>query len=519
MPESCMLESSQQPVESNMSCGPSYESHLKEEEGDVVLGYQEDPLENDDSSNQIFVCTHCDFKTCQRLAFETHIRQHVQLLFSDKMDSNLANSQNTSCSKNVDTVQGGPNVFKRVIEGSADSELLFSDKMDSNLANSQNTSCSKNVDTVQGGPNVFKRVIEGSADSELLFSDKMDSNLANSQNTSCSKNVDTVQGGPNVFKRVIEGSADSDEQQMEYKCEDEYEEADPKNVDTIQGGNLARVPKREIKLRPKVQVDYKCNEETPPKKKRVRKKEPREIQLFTCGYCDFKCPKTDMMKNHLKTVHAGKPAAERSVAKKTKPEKEPIVCELCGFKCIKMAVMKVHNRSHTGERPFSCSHCDQTFVQNSHLTKHLKRHAGKITLQCKSCDFVCNDPVLLKRHNQQVHRLVKTLQCCHLCEHKFLTASQLQRHLRTHSGERPYSCTVCDYRSAQMDTLKAHFRTHTGEKPYSCAQCEFKCAQLSALRTHQFTHTNEKPFGCDRCDYRCARASNLRRHMERRHVQ
>lgn len=106
---------------------------------------------------------------------------------------------------------------------------------------------------------------------------------------------------------------------------------------------------------------------------------------------------------------------------------------------------------------------------------------------------------------------------CEQCQKEFDTSAALERHKRSHSGERPYKCKICGWGFNLSGNLNQHMAIHQKVKPFKCVYCGKTFARSNVLKAHVRCHTGERPYQCDLCGAKFIIPHNLKKHLLNRH--
>ncbi|XP_072019096.1 uncharacterized protein [Amphiura filiformis] len=275
----------------------------------------------------------------------------------------------------------------------------------------------------------------------------------------------------------------------------------------------------------------------------------KHLSKFTTGYkrkrlicdkCGIRLDSNYQRDIHMREAHTGeeifkctncgkKFLQESELSQHVETGCESLRCEECDKLFKRKSFLKDHMISmHSKEMPphLQCKYCFKSLSSERQLQKHIKRvhEIGDSELSiCEFCGKIFTLEVYLRKHIQSRHP--DTLQYeCTQCGHKSASSRYLAAHItRYHSGgetsmthTKPL-CTYCGKTFPRMYYLKRHLKVHTGDKPYLCPSCGKRFSTGFGLKSHMKTHDGKKEYLCNLCGKGFVHPYSLSSHMKHNH--
>ena len=169
--------------------------------------------------------------------------------------------------------------------------------------------------------------------------------------------------------------------------------------------------------------------------------------------------------------------------------------------------------SNAKEKRHRCETCNKGFASRNDLTKHVRTHTGERPYKCADCGAAFNQAGGLRTHIISRHSTDPPSFQCYHCNKIFPVKERLRLHLRTHTGERPYSCKLCNKTFARVGQLAQHSRSHSGARPHRCDKCSAAYSCITNLKTHMKRHLGQRDHVCHECGKAFSRRDGLQKHI------
>nr|CAD7590088.1 unnamed protein product [Timema genevievae] len=172
--------------------------------------------------------------------------------------------------------------------------------------------------------------------------------------------------------------------------------------------------------------------------------------------------------------------------------------------------------------------CGKYYYSANALNSHYRIHQHKeeeLRCQWGTCNKLFDQPCRLKAHMRS-HTGDKPYSCLFEgCGGAFSTASKLKRHQMRHYNLRKFRCTFkgCSKMFLRSEHLREHMHTHLGQRSFQCPveNCGVRFSARSTLYVHHKKHLNKGSLS-EKVDYHCpieqcsksySSKSTLRQHM------
>ena len=202
-------------------------------------------------------------------------------------------------------------------------------------------------------------------------------------------------------------------------------------------------------------------------------------RAYSCTQCKAKFVNNASFQFHMQRDHGAQTTVDLVSARH-----RYLACQYCRKSFWKLLNLQMHEKGHTGPKPYVCIYCKDTFESRKLLLQHEETHAKEKPFACLVCGYRFDNNAKLKDH---VFRHGESEFRCEHCTRQFSNDQELLRHEKAHADIKMYSCKDCDEKFA-CDLARMFHSRRKHNVHYECQLCGQEMATSSSLSKHLIDH-------------------------------
>lgn len=211
------------------------------------------------------------------------------------------------------------------------------------------------------------------------------------------------------------------------------------------------------------------------------------------------------------------------------------ICQLCKEVYPDPFALAQHRCSGIKHTEYRCPECDKVFSCPANLASHRRWHRPRSPSShvAKKASAALTDAAVMADARKKADGSPDSKSfsataipdafngnpeyVCELCDKTFRRKTYLQKHMNSHSNDRPYPCQYCGKVFRSLTNRAKHVLNHAvGSNMFACEVCGNGFPNRASLEKHSRVH-NSEVFACSNCSSTFYSAPGLARHSTKCH--